>query len=241
MIKLENNVRQVIDQLQLIKAGVERGRARLLAHTYWRERATVVATDTVTLLAKPDETQHILTVVRTIVSGVFEDGFMNSMSAKPKSGRAVDIKGLAMSVPLMDDPARGESLPLWRAAFFAHQDEAFEAIRQWVESGQKEIDERDKNLDPLEIAENIYEILFNEERTPGRDAARDSLLKTDEESDNPTNPQHPHLLDAVRKSAGVKGLDPESAERWLLAVLAAWRKLITHEWRARYWEGYHSK
>ena len=250
-MRIESNVGQVAEQLRAVRTGVNRARVLMVAPSWWWYRAKSVAAVAlgVAIAKEPQLEQHIGTIVDAIMIEVFaglEPGFELSLRALPIRVEPTDIAALsAASVPraMVANRSDAESLPLWRAAFFtsARTGEALEAIQLWVNSGQKRIKERDKGLSNETIAKNVYDVLFGRTRSPKKDSARESLLKTDTTSANPAEEMHPHLLDSVRRVAEAESLNAQHAAQWLDVVLKAWCAMIKAEWRDEFWEAYRSK
>ena len=205
-----SNIGSVVKRLERFEAGIPRVLRRATEPRLWEGVLRGVAQRTLREVAAGDPEEHRAQIpgfIQSILSLALEPaGFVISMNKPDPNtetiGQALEVSGGDGRRRL--DPSQASIL-----------EEAREGVRAWVstpvEEGGKRRDERDAGLTDGQIADRILQILFHRNRTPERDTATAALT--------------PHIEEFLANRYG-QGLPPETVERWLLAVLEAWRKTV---------------
>lgn len=242
MLRIESNIKGVLAQVERLQARIPRAMEAALQPERWRVPAEMTARRVLNALADPTERPLIEPFVQTVTAEWISNGLEFKMHQPNLPGAGgLDLRGLVGAAQLagpLHQVIGLADLPLFLNAFLGSRDLAREVIRDWVAT-EKDLDARDIKEDgtPMtvdEITDRLMSILFDP--VGARAAAAESLLASEAE-------RGPHAGGGLRLidffavhplSAGLGGGNLAAlTDRWLRAVLAAWRELVTLYYPAR--------
>lgn len=215
MITLTSNIDRVIQQLHSLRDEVPRAIQRALAWEKWIERAGEVAESTLNALAGPDDQAQVRPFVEAIkgVALTGKAGFALTLSSPLPRVRAL----LADAIAARGSAANSADamLGLFRGSITSLE----EALLEWVQT-EKHKDQRDFGKTDEDVARLISYILISPRLGAAGESAREGLMR--------------HIVPWLqRREEEASGLPPETVDRWLRAVLAAWRVMVETEVAAR--------
>jgi hypothetical protein len=206
---IDSNISGVIRQVEQLQAAIPAAMQRALHPDLWEADARALAQRTLLAISEPSERRFIALFVDTLTVTLLQpNGF--SLGLRSPFPELRNTLFDAQNARAVLNPADLSS------NLFLGQVQRFDdLIRQWVETpedqGGKRRDARDWGKSDAEIAQLISYIMLSPNLGPEGLAARQRLT--------------PHITDYLLQLQ-MDRLSGPVAERWLRAVLAAWRELI---------------
>ncbi len=210
MLKIESTVKSVRGRMETFAGRIASAQAKVTEPKPWLPVAVAKAKEALEQVAQSEfERELIDGFVKGVATSAFGAGAMTWSLTQVI--QAVDVLGAVgreqfKNLPLFQDAATGRP-------------EVEQLILDWV-AGYKDKSEQEFAWGDREIADRIINILFGP-RTEGRVRATASLIFGNGGGRHPTLGEF-----ALTQGQNKTGLDADTMELWLNAVLVAWRELL---------------
>lgn len=203
-MRIESNIKGVQDRLSRYQRAIPVAMQRANAAPEWAAEAQELAHKTLTALATPEQKPFIAEFVQTVRHGLWEGGFnLRMRSPFPPATSLAQFQAAGQAVQARD---------LSQNLFLGEVQNFEEMLLEWV-ANEKNKDRRDAGKSDAEIAGLISWIMLGQ-HAPGTKAAAAQAKLT------------PHIADFIARQNQQNRLDAVTVDRWLRAVLQAWRLLV---------------
>lgn len=214
-MEFESNIAGVIRQVERLRDHIPVAMDKALKPKHWHAAARDLAQRTLLAIAKPVERRFISGFVEDVTATVLQAGGLGLQLRSPFPALR-NLLGDAQSARAALDPVNPYDL------FRGQVSEVEDLILQWVETpveeGGKHRDSRDWGKSDEQIANLISYIMLSPNVGVKGSVARQKLA--------------PHIAAYLQKSQADR-LSAPAVDRWLRAVLAAWRELVRTQYPAR--------
>lgn len=223
MFTIDSNILDVLKQTdELIEERIPAAMEAALDPALWYTEAHDLAVRVILAIADPQERKFIPDFAQTVTASVLQGGGLSLQMHTPFP----ELRDLLRSA----QAARAAMNPrdMMQNLFALPVSQFEELILQWVEEAKKK-DSRDVGKSDQDIADLISYIMLSPNLTPGGkgEKARAALL--------------PHITEFLQQKQVANRLPPEVVDRWLRAVLTAWRELVRVKYPTKVREQLHNK
>ena len=221
-MKLESNVNGVLDRVRRMPRDIRAAMARTLAPSQWEKALADEAKRTLWALAKPNvglasaEWSFVESFLQTLLVAPFMNGFLARLSNPLPPVLA--IEDFMMARGLQTRALNTGSGPTLFSDFLNQFDQM---MTDWVAT-EKRKDRRDWDKSDEEIGHFMGYLML----TP------DGALSDKEKAAK--QKLWPHIAEYVQRRQTEKRLNADTANAWLLAVLAAWSAMVRRQFPERF-------
>ena len=218
-MKIDSNLDGVRHRLRRRPRDIQAALQRTLAPAAWAEPLRDEAAKTLWALAKPEEWPFVKGFLGTILVAPWLHGFFARLgNPLPPTLSLKEFQWARDGQQRALESGGGETL------FSGSLNDFDQMVKDWV-SAKKRHDRRDWEKSDAEIGEWISRLLLTpysklsaEPSAPGRVSEREAKRRL-----------LPHVMEWIKQRQAGRSLPPETINRWLLAVLAAWSTLVRRE------------
>lgn len=208
MFTIDSNILGVMRQTEdLIERRIPEAMERAFDPAFWYRDARDLAIRTILAIADPKERKYIPDFADTVTAGVLGGGGLSLQMHTPFPELRDMLASAQSARAAMNPQDLGQNL------FRLPVQEFEDLILEWVEQA-KHKDARDAGKSDEEIAQLISYILLSPNLKAGGkgERARAALM--------------PHIAEFLQQHQAANRLPAETTDRWLRAVLVAWRELL---------------
>ena len=215
-MKIESNVNGVLDRVRRMPRDIRAAMARTLAPAQWEKALADEAKRTLWALAKQAEWSFVESFLQTLLVAPFMNGFLARLSNPLPPVLA--IEDFMMARGLQTRALNTGSGPTLFSDFLNQFDQM---MTDWVAT-EKRKDRRDWDKSDDEIGHFMgYLMLTPDGALSDREKAAKQKL-------------WPHIAEYVQRRQTEKRLNADTANAWLLAVLAAWSAMVRRQFPERF-------